>query len=211
MKESARNFISGFIGATIGTLLGFIILLLSVSNEDRYGNLADWVGSVGTILAIIATVLIADKTAKDNSAQAKKDRSENLYVDDLRRIVGFLTRINYDRNIDHLYKIANFKFNPQEREEIRSYFVKDTGEFLEMKVVPEIQTTIYGMASEKRVNFQEDLNTIMSELIKVMEMNVHSSTFDDRQFIESLNKTVQGYKNMGKTIEEEINDNSNFD
>lgn len=211
MKESARNFISGFIGATIGTLLGFIILLLSVSNEDRYGNLADWVGSVGTILAIIATVLIADKTAKDNSAQAKKDRSENLYVDDLRRIVGFLTRINYDRNIDNLYKIANFEFNPQERKEIRSYFVKGTGEFLEMKVVPEIQTTIYGMASEKRVNFQEDLNIIMSELIKVMEMNVHSSTFDDRQFIESLNKTVQGYKNMGKTIEEEINDNSNFD
>ena len=211
MKEKTQRFISGFLGAIIGTLIGFVILILSISNADVYGNLADWVGGVGTLLAIIAAVLIADKTAKDNSEQAKKDRSANLYVDDLRKIIGFLTRINYDRNIDHLYKVAKFKFNPKEREEIRGYFVKNTGEFLEMRVAPEIQTIIYGMASEKRKNFQADLNIIMSELIKVMEMNVYSQTFDDREFIDRLNRTVQGYKNMGKTIEKEINDNSNFD
>lgn len=177
----------------------------------EWGSVADWVSGGGAMLAIISAVLIADKTAKDNSEQAKKDRSTNLYVDDLRKIIGFLTRINYDRNIDHLYKEASFKFNPQEREEIRGYFVKDTGAFLEMKAAPEIQTIIYGMASEKRANFQEDLDVIMSELIKVMEMNVYSKSFNDRKFIDSLNKTVQRYKKMGETVKNEIDDSSKFD
>lgn len=210
-RRTWSNIIGVTIGVIIGFLLGACIWFISNRNAQVYGNVADWLSGIGTLVAIIAAIIIAKETSKDNIKQARLDKSIGFYVEDLRAIVGCLSELEHNSLLDTLYRANVIKLTVTERQKAEKGIINRNKGYAEIIGYQKMSTIIYRMPEKKQDIFKPFMNEISKDLNVVMRMNLENEEFDDAKFLSFLIKSVDNYSKIRDKVSSEITEYSVFE
>lgn len=212
MIRKIRSNAMGFaIGVIIGTLLGVCIYFISNVNAQVYGNVADWLSGIGTLVAIIAAIIIAKETSKDNMKQARLDKSIGLYVEDLRAIVGCLSELEHNSLLDTIYRGDVLELTKTEREEAEKGIIERNKSYVEIIGYHKISTIIYRMPEKKQELFKPFMDEISKDLNVVMRMDLEDEKFNVKMFLDMLTKSLDNYSKIRDKVSSEITEYSVFE
>ena len=211
IRKIRSNAIGIAIGVIIGTLLGVCIDFISNVNAQVYGNVADWLSGIGTLVAIIAAIIIAKETSKDNMKQARLDKSIGFYVDDLRAIVGCLSELEHNSLLDTIYRGDVLELTETEREEAEKGIIERNKSYVEIIGYHKMSTIIYRMPEKKQELFKPFMDEISKDLNVVMRMNLEDEKFNVKMFLNLLKKSVDNYSKIRDKVSSEITEYSVFE
>ena len=211
IRKIRSNAIGIAIGVIIGTLLGVYICFISNGNAQVYGNVADWLSGIGTLVAIIAAIIIAKETSKDNMKQARLDKSIGFYVEDLRAIVGRLSELEHNALLDTLYRGDIRVLTVTERQEAERGIIDRNESYAEIIGYHKMSTIIYRMPEKKQGILRPYMDKISEDLSVVMRMDLEDKEFDDKKFLSLLTESVDNYSKIRDKVSSEITDYSVFE
>lgn len=193
------------------TLIMTVSFIVSKALSLDPGSLADWVGSLGTILTVVVAISIAKKTTKDNMEISRMDKSVGLYVDDLRTIIGHLSDLEHSSFLDVTFRGGVGKLNIRERKDAERGLIDRNDQYTEIIGYQKISTIVYRMPERKQKLFKPILHEISVDLNEVMVMNLTDENFNDKRFVELLMESVDNYNKIRDIVSSEITKYSVFD
>lgn len=174
------------------------------------GSLADWVGALGTILSVGAAILVARKATSDNMRQARLDKSIDLYINDLRTIVGCLATLEHNSLLDGFYRAEVKNLNLDQRKDAERGLIFRNDKYVEIVGYDKISSAIYKMPERKQKKFRAIIHEISNDLNVVMKMNLDDKDFDDELFLTLLVNTVDNYGKIRDIVSKELSTYSLF-
>ncbi|MFT9313388.1 hypothetical protein [Leuconostoc pseudomesenteroides] len=193
------------------TLIMTVSFIVSKALSLDPGSLADWVGSLGTILTVVVAIYIAKKTTKDNMAQSRIDKSIDLYIEDLRAIVGCLSELEHNSFLDTIYRGDVRDLTVTDREDAEKGIIKRDQRYAEIIGYHKMSTIIYRMPEKKKNLFKPFMDDISADLNIVMRMDLTDKKFNDKRFLGLLIKSVDNYGEIRDKVSSEIAYYSVFD
>lgn len=174
------------------------------------GSLADWVGALGTILSVGAAILVARKATSDSMRQARLDKSIDLYIHDLRTIVGCLATLEHNSLLDGFYRAKVINLNLDQRKDAEKGLIFRNDKYVEIVGYDKISSAIYKMPERKQKKFRAIIHEISNDLNVVMKMNLDDKDFDDELFLTLLVNTVDNYGKIRDIVSKELSTYSLF-
>lgn len=211
MKEKTKQVGIGVCYGLVGGGVGLIILAVASKNQNVYGTVADWVSGIGTIATVVAAIIIAKKTTQDNMAQAMLNKSIELYIEDLRAIVGCLSELEHNALLDSLYRANILELTVTDRQEAEKGIINRNEGYAEIIGYHKMSTIIYRMPEKKQGIFRPYMDKISEDLSVVMRMNLEDEEFDDKKFLSLLTESVDNYREIRDKVSSEITKHSVFE
>lgn len=211
MKEKTKQVGIGVCYGLVGGGVGLIILAVASKNQNVYGTVADWVSGIGTIATVVAAIIIAKKTTQDNMAQAMLNKSIELYIEDLRAIVGCLSELEHNSLLDTIYRGDVLELNETDREEAEKGIIERNKSYVEIIGYHKMSTIIYRMPEKKQELFKPFMDEISKDLNVVMRMDLEDEKFNVKMFLDLLIKSVDNYSKIRDKVSREITKYSVFE
>lgn len=211
LKEKTKQVGIGVCYGLVGGGVGLIILAVASKNQNVYGTVADWVSGIGTIATVVAAIIIAKKTTQDNMAQAMLNKSIELYIEDLRAIVGCLSELEHNSLLDTIYRGDVLELTETEREEAEKGIIERNKSYVEIIGYHKMSTIIYRMPEKKQELFKPFMDEISKDLNVVMRMNLEDEKFNVKMFLNLLKKSVDNYSKIRDKVSSEITEYSVFE
>mgnify|MGYP003362417661 CR=1 FL=1 len=211
MKEKTKQVGIGVCYGLVGGGVGLIILAVASKNQNVYGTVADWVSGIGTIATVVAAIIIAKKTTQDNMAQAMLNKSIELYIEDLRAIVGCLSELEHNSLLDTIYRGDVLELTETDREEAEKGIIERNKSYVEIIGYHKMSTIIYRMPEKKQELFKPFMDEISKDLNVVMRMDLEDEKFNVKMFLDLLIKSVDNYSKIRDKVSREITKYSVFE
>lgn len=175
------------------------------------GSLADWVGALGTMLSVGVAILVARKTTKNNMIRSRIDKSIELYIEDLRAIVGCLSELEHNSLLDTIYRGDVLELSVKERQEAERGIIERNENYVEIVGYHKMSTIIYRMPERKQKLFKPFMDEISKDLNIVMLMDLKDEKLDVNRFLNLLIKSVDNYSKIRDEVSSEITKYSVFE
>lgn len=167
MKKILKGIV---IGVLVGTLLVWPAIIefenfgiKSWLSRNSSGHGGDWLQFWGAYLGIIFSGSLALYISYKDKKQERKNKSIDLYLEDLRNINRELSSLDFDGKWFAAF-YTEIELSSEDVERIQKIFYEIDKEFYIMKCFPKIKRIISGMPMQKSKIFSEDLLKVMQAI-----------------------------------------------
>ena len=138
MKEKIEQVGIGIFYGLIGGIIGLIILAVALSDSKTFGNVTDWIGSIGTLLAVIVSLYLANRRPRPDLEANFNENVMMRYNGDVTNLMSWEIK-NYSAIPTSITLIGAFvseKTKVDTKSQMKGFLIIDSEDMLRPKNLP---------------------------------------------------------------------------